>query len=401
MKTKILFVDDEPNVQQGLQRMLRPMRHEWDVRFARSGAEALDLLAADTFDVVLSDMRMPGMDGRQLLSEVMRRHPKVVRIILSGQADEAAGLSAVGIAHQYLSKPCKADDLIGTIRRACGLRGFLSSEGLKELISQIKNLPSVPGIYVQLLEELKSPEPSIPRAAELISRDVAMTAKILHLANSAFFAFRVRVTTPTRAVTLLGLRITKDLALSAQVFSEFDTSKIPGFDIHRVVAHSTATAAYAKAIAAAEGRDRQTLDDAFLSGMLHDVGRLVLADRLPERYGAVLELVREQSVPLVQAERDLLGATHGEVGAYLLGLWGLPDPIVETVAYHHRPLESDNEHFGPLAAVHIADAVERHFRAGKGARGRPDISEAYLEKLGRLTHVRDWLELCDGVQIEG
>src|SRR5262245_37814840 len=98
---KILFVDDEPNVLQGLERMLRSMRHEWEMQFAMSGPAALERLAEQTFDVIVSDMRMPGMTGAQLLTEVSQRHPHIVRIILSGQADQEDILRSVGPTHQY------------------------------------------------------------------------------------------------------------------------------------------------------------------------------------------------------------------------------------------------------------------------------------------------------------
>ena len=403
MKQRILFVDDEPNVRDGLRRMLWPMRHEWDVSFAGGAQEALERLAQNECDVLITDMRMPGLSGAALLQEVMKRYPKVVRIILSGQSDEAAGLSAVGAAHQYLTKPCGADVLINTIKRTAGLRDVLNSDALKELVAQIENLPSLPTAYVELLEELKSDEPSIPRAAQIISRDVAMTAKILQLANSAFFAFRTRVTSPVRAVTLLGLRTTKDLVLSAQVFSEFDTSKVPGFSIEALIAHCVAVAAYAKAIAGAEAHDRRLVDDAFLAGMLHDLGKLALADRLAERYCSVMELVHQQGITAEQAERDVLGASHAEVGAYLLGFWGLPDPVVEALAFHHDPLRSANPRFAPLTAVHSANAIHHLLSAEQGHRkawAAPPVSNPYLEEIGLARRCNAWIELCRAVPLE-
>src|SRR5256885_11774657 len=125
---RILFVDDEPKVTEGLHRMLRSMRREWEMTFATSGAEALEKLSAKPFDVVVSDMRMPGMDGCQLLTEVMRRHPQVVRIILSGYSDKETIMRSIGLAHHYLSKPCDAETLKETIRRACDLRDQLEEE---------------------------------------------------------------------------------------------------------------------------------------------------------------------------------------------------------------------------------------------------------------------------------
>ena len=137
MKT-LLFVDDEPRVLQGLQRQLRPMRHEWDMNFVESGRQALEFMAAQPVDIIISDMMMPGMDGSQLLSEVLKRHPQTVRIVLSGHAEREAVLRLVGPAHQYLSKPCDADELRKAIVRAFSLRDLLGNEQLKRLTTRIE-----------------------------------------------------------------------------------------------------------------------------------------------------------------------------------------------------------------------------------------------------------------------
>src|ERR1017187_6368046 len=111
----LLFVDDEVRVLQGLQRQLYGMRNEWNMNFKEGGAKALDFMASAPVDVIVTDMMMPGMDGAQLLTEVMKRHPDTIRIVLSGHADREAILRLVGPAHQYLSKPCDAEELRNAI----------------------------------------------------------------------------------------------------------------------------------------------------------------------------------------------------------------------------------------------------------------------------------------------
>jgi CheY-like chemotaxis protein len=206
---RILFVDDEPKVLAWLERMLRSMRHEWEMEFAKSGPEALEALAARPFDVVVSDMRMPGMNGTQLLAEVMQRHPQVVRIILSGNADHETGMKSVGPAHQFLTKPCDVEVVKTTVGRACALRDLLADERLRLLVSQMQSLPSLPSLYEELVRELQLPNASLKRVGEIISKDVGMTAKILQMVNSAFFGLRREVSSIGRALTLLGLENVK------------------------------------------------------------------------------------------------------------------------------------------------------------------------------------------------
>ncbi|HOW18772.1 MAG TPA: response regulator [Phycisphaerae bacterium] len=357
MKKRILFVDDEPNVLQGLQRMLRPMRNEWDVAFASGGPEALQKLAAEPFDVVVSDMRMPGMDGAQLLTEVMRHYPQTVRIVLSGHSDQEMILRSVGPAHQYLAKPCDAETLKSTVARACALHDLLTNESLKKLVSGTNTLPSQPALYAEMVRLLQSPNTSVEEVSRLIAQDVGMTAKILQLVNSAFFGLRRRVSNPSEAAVFLGLDTIKALVLSVQIFSLFERPAMRGFALETVWKHSLATATAAKHLAATEKLDRASVEHAFLGGLLHDAGKLVLATNIRDRYAETIALANQRKIPLWQAERETLGATHAEVGAALLGIWGLPDPILEVIAFHHEPRKCLAKGFTTLTAVHVANTL--------------------------------------------
>ena len=191
-KRRILFVDDEPMVLKGLQRSLRKMRAEWEMCFTSSSREALNILSTEPFDVIVSDLRMPEMDGAQLMDEVKRRHPQVVRIILSGQVEQETTFKSVQLAHQSLSKPCDANVLKHTLNKLFGLRNLLEDESIKRIVSQTETLPSLPAIYTKVINELQAAEPSVQKIGDIISTDLAMTAKILQVVNSAFFGL-VRV----------------------------------------------------------------------------------------------------------------------------------------------------------------------------------------------------------------
>ncbi|MFQ5706186.1 MAG: HDOD domain-containing protein [bacterium] len=392
MKKRLLFVDDTENVLQGLRRMLRSKRHEWDMEFAASGEEALAILSERPADVIVADMRMPGMDGAELLSTVMERHPQTIRIVLSGQSDKEMIMKSIGPTHQYLSKPCNADELKNIIERALALRDLLTDEKLKGLVAQIRYLPSLPTLYLELMQELQSANVTMKRVGEIISKDVGMTAKILQLVNSAFFGLRENISSPIHAAKLLGPEIIKALVLSVQVFSKFDQFKIKCLPLAKLLNHSLSVAAFARRIAILETQSEKIIDHAIMAGLLHDTGKLVLAENLPDEYGEAVMFARQQGIGMWQAEQEIIGATHAEIGAYLLGLWGLPDNIVEALAYHHRPQHCLGMNFSPLTAVHVANVLEHAFCDTKVLAAEPD--REYLQKLGLADRLQLWQENC-------
>ncbi|MBA4394227.1 MAG: two-component system response regulator, partial [Desulfobacca sp.] len=220
-KLKIIFVDDEPQILKGLQRMLHFLRKEWEMKFVEGGAEALSLLQEEPCDVIVTDMRMPGMDGVQLLSQVKTLFPEMIRLVLSGYSDKEMVLQAVPLAHQYLAKPCDPQTLILAIKRASALCDLLSDHALKKLITQDTTLPSLPALYLELEQVIQTENSTIDRVAEIIAQDLGMTAKVLQLANSSFFGLPRTVSSPKEAVLLIGLKALQALILSVHIFSQF------------------------------------------------------------------------------------------------------------------------------------------------------------------------------------
>jgi len=389
-RRRVLFVDDEPRVLRGLRRLLDPMRDEWEISFAESGPEALDKLAEGEFDAVVTDMRMPGMDGAELLHEVLRRHPHTVRIVLSGQSDQETRLRAAGPTHQFLTKPCDEETLRRTLTRACDLRDLLRRDSLRRLVGQLKTLPSLGSVQRDLRTELMSPDPSMRKVGDLIGQDVAMTAKILQLVNSSFFGAPKRVASVSEAVLLLGLNVIRDLMLTESVFGAYLTEGALEL-VEPIRDHSEFVGGLAYDIAAAEGADLQARGDAQLAGQLHDAGALVLAANLPMEFRKAAAVARQRGIERWQGEVEVFSADHGEVGAYLLGIWGIPDPIVEAVAFHHRPAMAPTQGFTPLTAVHVADALAYEVEASRDdSLLLPSVDEAYLEALGLTDHLDSW-----------
>ncbi len=393
-KKYILFVDDEPNVLQGLRRMLRPMREIWDIDTAESGQQALAKLQENRFDIIVTDMRMPGMDGSQLLQQVMDRYPHMVRIVLSGQSDQQSVMRALGPAHQYLAKPCDTDTLKATVQRACTLQQLLANEALRQIVSQIKSLPSLPSLYTEIMKELRTEDPSIEKIGRIINRDAAMSAKILQIVNSAFFGFYNNIQDPTRAVTVLGLDKVRSLVLTIHIFAEFNQAHLKTFNLGELWHHNLLVGECSKKLAQSVSSDKALLDECYMAGLLHDTGKLILMNHQPELYAQVVAQAKERQAPLEVVEQDLLGATHAEVGAYLLGLWGLPPSIIEAIAFHHHPRSCENQSVIPLSFVHTADALVLKNHSGP-LLGASALDTDYIQHIGLEPQLNRWQAQCE------
>ena len=394
---RVLFVDDEPMILQGIQHSLRSMRSEWEVEFANGGAEALETMGRAPFDVVITDMRMPGMDGAQLLELVKAKFPRTIRIILSGQSDRENILRSVGPSHQYLSKPCDVDELKQRLIRAFTLRDTLDNPRLKEVLSRLKTVPSLPALYLAVTEALRSPKTSLTEIGDLIEKDMGMCAKVLQLVNSAFFGLACQVSSPHQAIALIGFENLKALVLSLEVFSGFGGQSAE--DMSFLWKHSMATACFTKAIAKVQRCPRELMDDAFTAGLLHDVGRLVLASAFADEYQQVLRRAAEPGALLAACEGEAFGCTHNLAGAYLLGLWGLADSVVEAVAWHHQPSHAQPTSFSALIAVHAADYYENQMHRDSGFGENSAMDEPLMIHLGLQAQLASWSNACQEVAL--
>jgi HD-like signal output (HDOD) protein len=368
---RILFVDDELNILHAMRRSFHSMRDQWSMDFVSSGAAALESLAKMPADVVVSDMRMPGMDGWQLLAEVKKLYPQTVRLVLSGHADPTSVMRSVGSAQLYLAKPCESGALKGAIVQTQMLRQLLSSEPLALLVGRVDMLPSAPAAFQEILACLQNPAASLADAAQIIGRDVAMTANIMKLVNSAFFGSRRLITTTERAVAFLGMDTLGALVLGHSVFQSDSATGIAGFSLERLWQHSLETGAAARAIAFSENFSAAKADEAFLAGVLHDVGKVVFATKAaPSSSDADSVAVEAQ-----------MAAHHSEVGAYLLGLWGFPNSIVGAVAFHHTPNLASVHGLDLPGIVHVADQLVHLRSEGQSGSMIAGVHPDFIEDL--------------------
>ncbi|MCA9247333.1 MAG: HDOD domain-containing protein, partial [Planctomycetales bacterium] len=309
MMTRLLFVDDDQNILSGLRRMMRGLRDDWQLDFALGGKQALAAMELEAYDVIVSDMRMPVVDGAMLLSEVQARWPSTVRIVLSGQSEMGRILQATGPAHQYLSKPCDPEILRATVTQCCFLRDRLPNAHLQQLVSQQSTVHSEPALLHHVIEELRSSRGDIQRVASLAARDIGMSAKILQLVSTSFFGQRRRVMSVEQAVMLIGLDLMRELVLSAKVFRPFASPCATELDLAQLNAHCQKVADCSWNIAKGIADSEQLQGDSRIAGMLHDVGKVVLASCQPDDYRRALKLAREKQITIWQAEMEVFGAS--------------------------------------------------------------------------------------------
>jgi len=378
-KIQVLFVDDEIKILNGLKRLLHPMKKEWNMEFANGGVEALKMMENKRFQVIVTDMRMPGMDGNELLGIVRNQYPEIVRIVLSGHSEKEAVLKAAGRSHVFLSKPCSPSKLKSVIKKATSLRKILYDPYIMSVVANMKNVPSLPSIYQELLEVIEAPNSTMKDISKVISKDMGMTVKLLQLVNSAYFGLNTEITNLTKAMNYLGIDIIMSLVLTFKVFSEFNTREFPDMDVERFWQHCLNTALIAKELASMEKQEGKDQDDAFIGGLLHDLGKTVMMANFPPKYNQVLNKFRD-GANLSDTELALLGANHEQVGAYLVSLWGLPDIVAEGIALHH---ETDTVVmvYGSPMFVYMANKIERLVWEKNEKEYREKLSEEFLRMM--------------------
>lgn len=399
MKKKILFVDDEVVVLQVLKSVMREQQENWELAFAESGMRALEMMQQEHFDAIITDMNMPGMDGIELLAEVKNRHPASVRLILSDHSNVEMVMRSVGTSHQILSKPCDPLKLKTALIDAFGLRDTLSSSALQQLVSGMTSLPSLPMIYQKITEAVQSDHASIAHIGALIEQDIGLTTKILQLANSAYFGLCHQISSPAEAAKFLGMDVLRGLVLANGVFSQFDEELVNKMSLYNMIDRSIAVADAARQIVNLEQGSDLAADQAFLGGMMHDLGSLILATNTPEKYFETLQYAAKNNLPMVEAEYLVFGTSHAEVGAYMLGLWGIDEVVVAAVAYHHKPFDFPCFKFTSLTAVYVAATLITD--AATTACGVPveELIEGkaleYIENMGKVDRLPLWCSACE------
>ena len=363
----------------------------WDAYLADSGLDALDYLAEQECNAVVADLRLEDMTGVQVLNRVARQQIRAQRILLADPGDLQSLLRCVGGVHQFLTKPCVARRLEVVLDRLQKLDAWLPSLNVQEIAGRLPRMPSPPSSYNELAAELELPEPRRDVVAGLLAHDPAMTAKLLQLVNSAAYGDPPDQSDPMAAVAGQGMDTIKGLLQLAHQFSHFNAVQNSGFSPLLLWEHSRRVSRYAGWIAEAEAAGEETIRFSGTAGLLHDIGKVAIAANLPRKFNEAQFFARANKLRLWEAEQQQYGATHSEVGGWLMCVWGLPLPVVEAVLLHHHPLRQSTSRFTPLTAVHAANALAK---AGSLSQTAELMNMDYLDSL-RLRHrLAEWWEIC-------
>lgn len=385
----ILFIALSPEDTGSIREGLRDMSDKWRLEFVSNVRQGLTALEKTPFDAAVVDLQAPGIDAPGLFKTMMDASPTTLRLGLITPPERQAIQQVKAAVHQLLTKPCDPNVLKAVMARTFASQEFLTDESLKRLASGIRSLPVLPDIYAELMQELKSEDPSLERAGEIVAKDMGLSAKILTLVNSAFFGLGRPITHPSEAAMFLGTETLRALVLSLQVFSQFSQVRLKEFSVENLWKHSWTTGVLAKRLCEFEEADRTTTDEAFIAGLLHDMGKLVLAANLPSQLEENIRQGRQKKLTLWEQEYQVFNASHAELGGYLLSTWGLSTGVVEAVAFHHRPTLAKRQNFSALTAVHVANTIAKKGPSECGLNPQP-VSMEYLSTLDLAGRVDGW-----------
>jgi len=357
-KPVIAFLIENNNFCKWLKKSMKDFKQDHVFLFFENENEVWDAVEDKEIDVIFAEIFMEDFDGLQFFESMRKEHPEIIRILLIDQHDESFVLKAYDCAHQLLDKMTTPNELMYTIDRALRLGKLLANEDLRRIISGLDSLPVMSDTYLRLIRAIQSPHTSFKEIGKIISEDASLTAKILQIANSPIYASHEKITNPMQAAVLLGINTIKALIIFVAVFSRSNTGSILKRDIKKEIEnHSFRVAEKSREVIAQLSCDKETIDSVFICGLLHDFGKIILLE-IKEEYINMLKTVKDINSTILERERDLFGTTHTEIGAYLLGLWGLPDSIIEAVGNHHNPIQVDEEFVAVVAALHIANVLE-------------------------------------------
>lgn len=394
MKRKILLVGSDASRRPDL----LAMHPEWDATLAPSAASAEPLIDR-SLDALVIDEALPDGDGLQLLEQARSRAPQAHRLIVTELGDARAAVRSTRAGHQLVPKPWDPKLISEALERTFSIGLWLGRPALRDLMERMSVVPSPPDLYFAVVRALNAPERDLDEVAQKAAQDPAMTARLLQVANSAALGLRHEVASVSEAINFLGLQTTRSLILLAHTFSYCDRTMESGFSMQQLWRHSLRTGALARRIAREEGASAKIVDQAFLAGVLHDIGELLLAVNMPAERQRALRLAREAwsggaRTPFWQIEAEFIGVTHAELGAELMARWNLPVPVVEAIALHHRPAPMLTHRFGALAAVHVADALANDLEPASEPLDRTEIDIDYLKHLGLADRLPAWRNAC-------
>jgi len=397
---RIIFVDDDESVLDGLRRLLHKMDGEWEMDFYESGPAALSAMGKKTYDIIVTDLRMADMGGVELLEIVRKRHPDATRLMLSGYSEQPTYGKAVSCAHQFIAKPCDADQLITQLSRSFAIRDRIRSQEVAKVLPSLRSLPAVPAVYRQLLDMIEDSRCTSRDVGQVIARDIGMSAKILQIVNSAFYGPSTKISDPVRASVYLGIKAIKALALTDGVFSTLSDETVEEFCVTGLQEHCLRVGSLARTICKTQKMTDQQQETAMMAGILHDTGKMILIAEFDYELAEIIRLSRVEKRPCHEIERETIDLTHAELGGCLLNLWGLGNDIIEAATFHHEPAEGIKDGFSIATSVYLANAIDHQLCSSLGDGWSEAIDMSILEELDIVEQLPEWLRIHIPTEVE-
>ncbi|MGE4442229.1 MAG: HDOD domain-containing protein [Desulfomicrobium sp.] len=394
MKAKILFIDDQENILQSLKLSLRNMRSEWDMSFAQSGQEGLSMFKQIWPDVVVTDMRMPNMDGGVVLKDIQKLKPDVGKIILSGYSDKETVFKNIQHANEYLSKPCKTSSLVEAINNTLKSNMMIENETIKYMVAEIETIPSSPEAHKKLINLLSKDDTTPEEIGTAISQDIALSTILMRVANCAFFNFPTQAQNITHAVKMMGQQTLLNITKASHLFENIGSLENPRFSINMLWEHSLRVAQFAKTIAIDAGLSESLHNDCFMAAMFHDIGKFILASRMEREFSEIITIVEEEQCPVNIAEQRVLGTTHADIGAYLLARWGFSYSQISIIRAHHDENVVTAATPTPQMILFIANCMDHELVRLRNRFNRNSFDFIMNSNIMIKSQIDSWRNLC-------
>jgi HD-like signal output (HDOD) protein len=383
---RILIADADSKV---LTDFREALGEAWTVVGAPTGNAALEEAHKEAFQVIVANYELPDLKGAELLNRFRVSHPKTLRFIAAAESLKEKVMTDVLHGHQFLAVPFDRETVKNSIERSLAA-DYGMNNSMRELVGRIRTFPTIPSLYLEVCNALKDPNATTDEIGAIIADDMAMTTKLIQVLNSAYFGLPRTITDPTEAVGILGFETVKSLIMTVKLLSQYDKVKPVYFSIDSIWKHSTNVARTARVMTLLETGDNDCSGVAYTAGLMHDLGKVILATNFDEQYHGAHNVARKQQIPLWEVEKDIFGATHGEIGAYLLSLWGMSQEVVKVAAMHHDPIRAGDKAFSALTAVHVANVLEYEGNADADGMPAPQLDTIYLKELGLEERVELW-----------
>ncbi len=394
MTTRILIIDEDPQALQNYRDALAPKATQWTIDYAATVDQGLQAAQDGKPDIVIAALSTSDGHGADILARFEEIAPDAQRFITASETDKPKLESTFGSSFQFLPSPCPAPRLITEIQRCVAIDTWLGNDRIKQLVAKMGEFPSLPPIYLKVVNALNSRHADTETISQAIAGDLAISAKVLQTVNSSFYGFDEKIANIAEAINILGTECVKNLVLAIQVFNNIGRSADQKAITDELWHHSMSVAVAARRIVSYESKDEKAAEEAYTAGLMHDIGKLILLNTVPEQYAEARALANEKAIPQTDAEDQIIGCNHAETGAYVLARWGMPANLTEAVALHHDPVNSFGKSFSTLAAVHIANAIVHHRQNPDHPGAHP--SQEFLVEIGKSDSWEDWLAVTSG-----